>query len=270
MENINNTPNTDSNFSEQNQSPRDTTNKKLLVILVTLVILAVVGLFFVYKNSQNNNTTVVPDQQTDDTGDAYTELDNYFINSELKTVSDVLPPEVIKLRMEEIIKTNEAEIKIEEAKEDGNPYSGYLGVANTYRQLGDFSKSLDAYSVVIDKYPNDFLVWHNLGVLHEDMQQYLEAARAYSRSIDNKPVESMAYLKLADLYVRYSNDSSKAQEVYEEAVVNTEENIQVLKFYAAYLEDVLQDNQEAVIIWNKVLEKDPNNQDIKDRILDLQ
>jgi len=197
-------------------------------------------------------------------------LAKYFTNEDLKTKSDVLPPEDIKIRMEEAIKTYQQEITDEEAKEGGNPYSGYLGVANIYRQLGDFDKSLDAYKVVIEKYPNDFLVWHNLGVLYEDMHQYLEAAKAYTKSINNKPVEQLAYIKLADLYVKHSSDPAQAQAIYIKALDETKNDVSVLKFYAVYLEDVLKNKESAIAIWQNVLAKEPDNQDVKDRILDLQ
>jgi len=241
-------------------------DKKFIITFILAILVILAGFFvYVYNKKSNNIAPVITEDQAD-----ANDLAKYFSNDALKQEADVLPPDEIRQRFEDALEAYRQEIADEEAKEDGNPYSGYLGVANTYRQLGDFSQALAAYKTAIEKYPNDFLVWHNLGVLYEDMHQYLEAAKAYRKSIANKPVEQLAYLKLTDLYVKYSNDKSRAKDVYIEALDATKNNIQVLKFYAAYLEDVLKENQSAVAIWQKVLELEPDNQDVKSRISDLE
>ncbi len=237
-----------------------------LVWTIAIFLLIVVGfLVFVYNKKPNTSSDNIPGISLED---SY--FVQYFSNQELKTSADVLPPENIRTKLEDNLRVYSEEIKTQENQENGNPYSGYLGVANTYRQLGDFTKALDAYEILLDKYPNDFLAWHNLGVLYEDMNQYLEAAKAYKKSINSKPVESMAYMKLADLYVKFSNNPEMAQDVYEEGIANTNDDIQLLKFYAIYLEEVLKDNQKAISIWQKVLDKEPDNQDVKTRISDLE
>ncbi len=249
------------NLEEQVEHNDKKQNTKIWRLVGIVVLLAVISFVFYYLNKDVAQAPVKTAPVD--------ELAVYFANQEKKLTPDVMPPEDYKARLDEQLAKLQQEIITEEALDGGNPYSGYLGVANTYRTMGDYAQAEIEYKKVAEKYPDDFLIWHNLGVMHEDMHQYLDAAHDYTKSIAIKPVETIAYLKLADLYVKFSEHPEKAKEVYLKALTGTNNNINVLKFFAVYLEDILHNNNEAILYWEEVLKQDPDNEAVEDRIAEL-
>ena len=101
------------------------------------------------------------------------------------------------------------------------------------------------------------------------MHQYLSAARAYTTSIAKKPIEIIAHTKLASLYLNHSSAPAKVKEVYLKALQDTENNIEIVKAYASYLETVEKNLSEALLYWQEALKQSPDNQAIKDRVEEL-
>jgi tetratricopeptide (TPR) repeat protein len=255
------------NFDPATQ-PDTKTNRRLWYIVGVLVILALisVGLYLTNQDYFKVANQPIVNQPGTVTSDG---LEQYFKNDEKKLAPDVLPPEEIKQRFEQDIVISNDYIKTEEAKEDGNPYQGYMSLANDYRSLGQYQTAEDAYINMINKYPDDWLVYHNLGVLYEDMHQYLSAARAYTTSIVKKPAEVIAHTKLADLYLNHSTAPDKAKEVYLKALQGTDNNKEIVKAYASYLETVAKNLPEALLYWEQALTQSPDNQAIKERVAEL-
>jgi len=255
------------NFDPANQ-PETKTNDKLKYIIGTLVFLFIVslGLYFAnqdYFKKANQPISQQPIAQVNDG------LDQYFSNEEKKLAPDVLPPEEVKQYYEQDIEKAKEYIKTEEAKEAGSPYQGYMAIANDLRGLGQYEESEKAYQEMISRFPDDELIYHNLGVLYEDMHQYLSAARAYATSIEKKPVEIIAHTKLADLYLNHSNSPEKAKEVYLKALQATENHKEIVKAYANYLETVEKNLTEALLYWEQALTQSPDNEAIKQRVEEL-
>ncbi len=261
MDNQENIPQTNQQISENKG------NRQVWYLLIIILVLAVASVFL-YRGLKNKPTI--------NEGPAYSVFVNdenlplYFENKDKKLSPDVLPPEEFKTRFEADLVTARQYIIDEEAKEAGNEYQGYMGVANILRSLGQYEEAEQAYFDMIEKFPDDELIYHNLGVLYEDMHQYLEAAKAYSTSIAKKPEELIAYMKLADLYVKYSSQPDKAKEVYLKALEATNNNPEILKAFASYLETVEKNLPEALLYWQEVLKANPDNQAVKERVEELE
>jgi tetratricopeptide (TPR) repeat protein len=256
------------NFDPANQSETKT-NDKLKYIIGTLVLLLIVslGLYFANQDYFKKANQPISPEPISEVNDG---LDQYFTNEEKKLAPDVFPPEEVKQYYEQDIEKAKEYIKIEEVKETGSSYQGYMAIANDLRGLGKYEESEKAYQDMITRFPDDELIFHNLGVLYEDMHQYLSAARAYSTSIEKKPVEIIAHTKLADLYLNHSTTPAKAKEVYLKALQDTENHKEIVKAYASYLETVEKNLSEALLYWEQALTQSPNNDAIKQRVEELQ
>ncbi len=255
---------------QTNQPVSENKNQnRIWYLLIIIVVLAIVS-WLVYNNTKDKTPTVSEEPTNGQVLVGGQDLSQYFKNEDKKLSPDVLPPEEIKARFEADLAAARQYIIDEEAKGDGNEYQGYMGVANSLRALGDYPAAEQAYFDMIAKYPDDELIYHNLGVLYEDMHQYLEAAKAYTTSIAKKPEELIAYLKLADLYVKHSSQSAKAKEVYLKALEATNNHPEMLKAYASYLENDEKNLPEALLYWQEVLKVNPDNQAVKERVEELE
>ncbi len=238
-------------------------NKKLIILAGILVVLAIVsGVWYAVVFRRINSEAQHPTSSPQD------ELAQDFVNEEIVWQAQSLPPAEVQQRLKEQIDklTVEARQK-DEAGE--NSYSDYLGIANSWRLLGDYKKALVAYQQMTERW-DDYLVWHNLGVLYEDMRQYLSAARAYQKSIEKKPTEKIAHLKLADLYLKHSKNPTKAREVYLKALQDTYNDIDVMKAYAVYLERQEKDLREALLYWQEIAKKANNKEAVQEKIKELE
>jgi len=237
-------------------------DNKLRNLIIIIVILAVVSAGVYYWYSQRSTTSNAP-VITIET------LQEDFQNDDKVITPAVLPPDEIKTGIEAQLQAYKDDIVSEEAIEGGNPYSGYLGVANTYRQLGDLVTAEAEYKRMIGKYPDDYLVWHNLGVLYEDMHLWLDAARSYSTSIEKKSIEPLAHLKLADLYRKHSLHPEKTKDVYLKALQDTQNNENVLRAFADYLERYEKNDREALLYWEQILEQKPDDMAVSEKVSEL-
>jgi tetratricopeptide (TPR) repeat protein len=252
-----------------NKDDNNTNKNRVGYLVIIIAILAVVS-FFVYNNTKDKIPSVSEEPTNGGVLVGSAELSQYFQNQEKKLMPDVLPPDEIKQRFEDDLVLARQYIIDEEAKEDGNEYQGYMGVANTLRALGKYEEAEQAYLDMIERFPEDELTFHNLGVLYEDMRQYLDAARAYSTSIVKKPEELIAHTKLADLYIKNSSEPSKAKEVYLKALEATNNHPEMLKAFASYLENVEKNLPQALLYWQEVLKAYPDNQAVKERVEELE
>ncbi len=249
---------------EDVNSEQKKNNKKLVVLAGILSALAIVsGVWYAVVFRRVNNEVQYATTSPQD------ELAQDFANEEIVWQPENLPPADVQQRLKEQIDKLTAEAKQKDEAGE-NSYSDYLGVANSWRLLGDYKKSLEAYQQITERWGDDYLVWHNLGVLYEDMHQYLSAARAYQTSIKNKPVEKIAHLKLADLYVKHSKNPAKAREVYLKALQDTYNDIDVMKAYAVYLERQEKDLREALLYWREIVKKSRNKEAVQEKIKELE
>ncbi len=256
--------------NQTNQPVSENKNQNRIWYLVIIIAVLAVISFLVYNNTKDKTPKVSEEPTNGEILMGGEELSQYFQNEEKKLAPDVLPPAEIKVRFEADLAAAKQYIIDEEGKELGSPYQGYMGVANSLRAMGNYEGAEQAYFDMIEKFPNDELIYHNLGVLYEDMHQYLEAAKAYSTSIAKKPDELIAHMKLADLYVKYSSQPGKAKEVYLKALEATGNHPEMLKAYAGYLEYTENNLSEALLYWKEVLKAYPDNQAVKERVEELE
>ncbi len=238
-------------------------DRRLLIlagVLVALLLSSIGWYLVVFRYWQSNPSPAQINQE---------QLASYFANEELKTQPDSLPPAEIKQKLDKQIEELQQSAAEKESAGE-NPYLDYMGIANSLRMKGDYEAALNAYQEMLKKWPDDYLIWHNIGVLYEDMRQYLSAARAYQKSIDSKPEERLSYLKLANLYLRHSSDKTKAREVYLRALQSTGNDIEVMKAYAQYLEKVEKNYREALLYWQEIAKQSKNKEAVQEKIKELE
>ena len=238
-------------------------DRRLLILggILAVLLLSSIGWYVVvFRFWQSNPSSVQTSQD---------KLVQYFQNEELKTQPDQQPPPEIEQRLEKQIEELRQSARDKDAAGE-NSYLDYMGIANSLRMKGEYEAALKAYQEMLKRWPDDYLVWHNIGVLYEDMGQYLSAARAYQKSIDSKPEDRLPYLKLAKLYLRHSSDPTQAREVYLRALQSTNNDIEVMKAYAEYLEKVENDLQEALLYWQEIVKRTKNKQAVEEKIKELE
>lgn len=223
--------------------------KTIIGIIIALVVL--IGGYYVYQQFAQQGT---PGEQVEQaSGSDLTEYSLYFTNDALVTAPESLViPDEVRQRFEDNLVTY-----VELQSDENNAYQGYMGEANTYLALGDYATSLEKLLAMTERYPEDELVFQNLGELYTRMQQYELAAESYERAIKNRPDEVQPYLKYARLYQDYSSDPTKAEPIYQAAMVGTEGATDVVTSYADFVENVLQDPAASLPLWQQAVNQTP-------------
>lgn len=264
------------NLGQQNQETRatsetqkkqasDSSVKKMklikAVVGIVVILLVIIGAVYAVNNNATNQGITDPqnvevvysditypvDQASQDT------FLQEFTNEEPVLTSETPIPDDIRERFEASLLESQEQVKTLETNEDGEQFAAYINVANMHKSLGNYPAALQAYKDALTLFPDDELLWHNLGVLFEEMHLYTEAAKAYESSIVKTPYELNAHLRLASLYDQHSSNPTKAREVYERALTLTEDNLNTIKAYAAYLERV-QDYAASLQEWKKLID----------------
>ena len=222
--------------------------KSVLAIIIVIIILF--GGFYLYKAI--NPTEYIADDivKVDPISD---DLMIYFENQDLIEHIDKNLSEYTQKRFEDSL------ISYKELQSDkNNVYQGYMGEATTYMQLGDYKTSLVKLKAMEERYPEDELVSMNMGDLYIKMHQYLDAAHAMHAAAQKKPSEILVQLRLAELYEKYSSVPSKAEDIYQQALTDTNSHIDIKKAYADFLENIKKDYVTAQYIWNDILSNEKN------------
>ena len=243
-----------------NTSPQAKKTGLAVWLLLILVILA--GGWYLYQKQQQSSSLPEPAR------DLSIELADYFSNQDLvETVELEMPPEV-RTRFE-----NDLERYLELQTDPNNEYQGYMGEALSYMQLGDYRMALEKMLALTERYPEDELVFHNLGDLYVKMKQYLSAAEAFTQAVANKPEEVYTQLRLAEHFVKYSREPHLAELIYQQASVTTGGHSEVLKNYAVFLEEVKGDYPTAVTLWRQIQDLETDEQllaAIAEKIIELE
>ncbi|MEJ5276234.1 MAG: tetratricopeptide repeat protein, partial [Thermogemmata sp.] len=88
----------------------------------------------------------------------------------------------------------------------------------TALRIGRYSDALVHAETLLKTYPEDPLLWQQLGAAQAGLNRLLEARRCYEKAVQLAPQELLAYQRLAQLLWRNLNDPSAAREVLEQMV----------------------------------------------------
>jgi cytochrome c-type biogenesis protein CcmH/NrfG len=118
--------------------------------------------------------------------------------------------------------------------------------------------------------PKDYVPYSDIGSAYFAMKKLPEAEKAFLKAIELEPNNVSVYTKLYDLYYhglrRYPHEMNA---FFADALKNTNNDINIVKLYAFYLEEI-NDPESALPIWQSLLNLEPNNAAYKAKVETLQ
>lgn len=149
-------------------------------------------------------------------------------------------------------------------------YDEYLQLGINYETKGELSNAIDSYKKAAELSPKDYVPYSNIGSAYYSLKKFPEAETAFLKAIELTPNNVSVYTKLYDLYYhglrRYPHQMNA---FFEDAMKDTNNNINIVKLYALYLEEI-NDPESALPIWQSLLQVEPDNASYKAKIEALQ
>jgi len=124
-------------------------------------------------------------------------------------------PKKIEVSLSEVQKN--PEIKINLKKVEGlmvtEDLKKELGAANELFDKNDYQGALAAFQAIVQKYPEAYILWKNLGNCYFALEQYDKAEEAYHKILEKDAANSDAILLIGNTYANRKQDD-KALEWY--------------------------------------------------------
>lgn len=153
---------------------------------------------------------------------------------------------------------------------DAVSYDEYLQMGISYETKGELINAIEAYQKASEISPKDYVPYSNIGSAYYSLKQFPEAETAFLKAIELTSNNVSVYTKLYDLYFhglrRYPHQMNA---FFEDAMKNTNNDINIVKLYAFYLEEI-NDPESALPIWQSLLQVEPDNASYKAKIEALQ
>jgi len=179
-------------------------------------------------------------------------------------------PEEVKLftqtQLEQLYSTIKTHAKAVLA--DPKYFEGWIQVGILKKTIGDFEGARDAweYAGVIE--PLNSLSFANLGELYwRYLGQYQKAEENFRTSIKHKPDDVFNYVSLAELF-HYSlkEKADQAPQVLLDGIAANPNDAGTLSRRLAYLYEQRQEFAKALEWWQKILEKNPEDQEVVNKV----
>ena len=133
-------------------------------------------------------------------------------------------------------------------------------------QTGDKDKAKALYERAIEISPKCSAAYNNLANLYlSKFEDYEKAKECYEKAIEIDKKDFTFYFNLANIYKIHYKDYNKAREYYQKSI-KCEDNIYSRMNLAMLLEENLGDYREAIRNFEKVLEIQPGNKVIIDKL----
>ncbi|MAF13929.1 MAG: hypothetical protein CMI53_03480 [Parcubacteria group bacterium] len=104
-----------------------------------------------------------------------------------------------------------------------------------------------------------------LGSLKKNAGDYLGAEEAWLKAVELRPLGSIAFGNLADLYTNFLQDSDKATSAYESVLENTQGEPKNIFYYRNYFDFALfnlEDKEKAVAVMLDGIANNPGNSEL--------
>lgn len=148
----------------------------------------------------------------------------------------------------------------EAVEEDPRFFFGWIQIGILKKIIGDFEGARDAWEYAGVIAPKNSVSFANLGELYwRYLPDYPRAEADFKTSIKNKPEDVSTYISLSDFYsYSYAAKNDLADDILREGLNFNPGDVNLMKALAALYE---RDGSiaEAIIWWQKVLEKEPGN-----------
>lgn len=157
----------------------------------------------------------------------------------------------------------------------GNGYDleANLVKADVLFTMQEDAKAETIYKKLQELYPSDARAFERLGEIYSSQKRYEDAQQLFSKAINKDPKNLDAYLRLAMVYRATNKEKDQKDMVdkfYQDGIQNLgDDKLMLVDEYASFLERAGEYNK-AIEQLNILLANSPDDQDIKDRIAELQ
>ncbi len=135
-------------------------------------------------------------------------------------------------------------------------YVAYNNLGNAYITSGRYEAAKKAYKRTIELNPGYAEAYNNLGSIYKAEKQFKKAEKTYKKAIELKPGFASAYFNLGNLY-RETNRHKKAISYFKKAIANNQDYAQAYNKMAVTLRQ-LNRPEEAAAAYKKALKVDPD------------
>jgi len=225
--------------------------KKPIVAIVLIIFLAIISYWAISYNKGASESPEPSFQELSDT--------------DFSNVDPNMPDEVL-----ESIKNNYNNAQ-EVLNNDQYNLEANMRKANTLYQVKEYDKAIIIYQKMGELNPNNSASFKALGDVYYAQMNYEQAESMYLTAIKNAPGAPEAYSQLAEIYRYHLNgDEEKIKKFFEDGIGKLGINrYSLIQTYASYLEDI-GDLENAIAQWKAVSMDFPDNQEIRDRIVELE
>ena len=124
---------------------------------------------------------------------------------------------------------------------------------------GDYRGAIRAFTFARSSNPQDPRFSRNMAIAYTNLNDYVQAEMAFREAFRLAPTQPEYWLELGELYTFKVQDKEKARLFYLEALDRTSQNLDVVKAYANFLENIEKDYTGAINYWQILVDKDEKN-----------
>lgn len=156
-------------------------------------------------------------------------------------------------------------------KENPDFFFGWIQIGLLKKIIGDYEGARDAWEYAGVIRPLNSVSFANLGELYwRYSPDYPKSEKNFLTSIKNKPDDSSTYISLSDLYFySYSEKKDRADDILLEGIQANPEDINLMKWLASLYERE-KEYASALEWWKKVLAQNPADAAVKQAITDIE
>jgi len=149
-------------------------------------------------------------------------------------------------------------------------YDEYLQQGIDYEVAGDPAMAIDSYELASKVDKKVYVPYSNIGSIYITMEEFDMAEVAFKKALSIDPQAVNVWHKLYELYrYNFKKPPHEMDPFFADALEKTNNNIDIIKLRAFYLEDI-NDPVPALAIWKAFLEAEPGNKVYMDKIEKLE
>ncbi len=144
-----------------------------------------------------------------------------------------------------------------------------LELAIRYEKLGAYWMAQRDLFAILRRDSTNAQARTHLSRVLEGLTLYSDAAESWRATIELDPKNPSHYARLAYVFERRFNDSFGANGIYVEGLVRSGNTPELMRSYALFLERI-GEKGTALLYWKALLEKEPGDTSVQNRIIDLE
>ena len=145
-------------------------------------------------------------------------------------------------------------------------YDEYLQEGINFETKGDLKSAIASYEKASEVSPTDYVPYSNIGSAYYAEGDYVKAETAFLKALELSPNNVSVYTKLYEVYFKgLKRNLDEMNAFFTDAMKNTNNDINIVRLYASYLEEIGQ-FKLALPIWEGLLKVEPGNTAYKVKI----